>query len=795
MKIKMQTITLLLFFASLSFAQWGQIEGRVVDKKTKNSLPGTNVVISGLNFGTSTNSSGEFSLKAPAGQVAIRISFVGYETLTQTVQIQSGKTTRMMAELAPSILPLGEIIVTSTKYEKQAKDVAMPLAVVPSRRIEETAPRDVAEALNAEPGLTLIRDGIWGTNVSIRGLSKSNIVTLVDGNRIDTATDLSAGLSMIDVDDIQRIEVVKGAASSLYGSGAIGGVINIITKSGRYNENPYFSARMSGGYSTVNNSGLGRVSMNGGGKNWYAKVSSMLRNAKNVRTPEGILPNSQYSDDNVSARVGIHPFTNQEILINYQRYYAKDVGIPGGYPLFPAIADVRYPQEKRDMFSAEYVGKRFSSTLAMVSVKYFMQNILRDVENLPHVVKNIPPLNGQPGKQINVLKVTPAATHETQGMQMQTDWTFGKTHYLVAGLDAWQKDLDSHRERYMRIDVLSPADGAVIKSINQIIGERPLPLAYYRSIGAYMQDEIGLLKNRLSLTLGARIDKINVENEQVLNPLYTLANGVRDDAPATQSVLWKATKASDNSWSGNLGLLYHAFKNTDFSLNVGKSFRSPYLEERYQFIDLGNLVKIGDPNLKPEKGLFMDVGIRYWNSLFSLNGSFFYNQMNDLVIESPATFEGRNALKKANVGSANLYGFDARSNIQLCSDLNIFASAAYVRGEDTFTNAPLPLIAPLNGRIGLRSSSLSRFFSFEFSATIFSKQNRIADWEIAASGYSYFDLYLSSAPVKIESFSTRVFIGLQNLTNKSYRNHLSTNRGLITSEPGRNLNVTWILEM
>jgi len=794
MKSTLRTLLILILMSSFSFAQKGFINGSVLDKSTKTPLEGANITILNTMLGTTTNAQGEFSLTVPADEQTISISYVGYKTMILKIEVQSHKTTKVTAEMTRSVLPLGEVVVTSNKFEKQAKDVSMPLSVVPAKRIEQTAPRDVAQALDSEPGLSLNRDGIWGTNVSIRGLSKNNIVTLVDGNRIDTATDLSAGLSMIDVDDIERIEVVKGAASSLYGTGAVGGVINIITKSGWYDEHLYFKARMLGGYSTVNKSGVGRVSINAGALKWYARISTMLRNAGNTKTPQGILPNSQYADNNVSARVGLRPSLHHEISLNYQRYYAKDVGIPGGYPLFPSIADVRYPQEKRDMFSAEYVGKRFSSTLARISIKYFMQNILRDVENIPHVVKNIPSINGQPGKRIHVLKVTPAATHDTQGIQMQTDWTFGERHYFIAGLDAWQKDLDSHRERYMRIDVLSPADGGVIKSISQVIGERPLPVAFYRSVGAYLQDEMALFKNRLSLTLGGRIDQINAENEQVLNPLYTIVDGTKNNSPSGQDVLWKAIKAHDRSWSGNVGLLFHALKNADLTLNIGKSFRSPYLAERYQYIDLGNLVKIGDPNLKPEKGLFTDVGLRYWNSLFSISANGFYNRMNDLVIESPTTFEGRPAYEKSNVGSAKLYGFDARLNVQFLQNTNVFANIAFVHGEDTFANMPLPLIAPLNGKVGLRGL-LGKYFSYELAATIYNKQNRIANWEIETGGYTYFDFYLSTRPVRMESFSSRFFFGLENLTNKSYRNHLATNRGLITAEPGRNLSVTWVIEM
>ena len=82
-------------------------------------------------------------------------------------------------------------------------------------------------------------DGVWATNINIRGLGESRLVTLVDGNRVETATDLTASLSMIDINDIERVEIIKGAQSSLYGTGAMGGIVNIITKDGHFAEKPY----------------------------------------------------------------------------------------------------------------------------------------------------------------------------------------------------------------------------------------------------------------------------------------------------------------------------------------------------------------------------------------------------------------------------------------------------------------------------------------------------------------------------------------------------------------------------
>ena len=99
--------------------------------------------------------------------------------------------------------------------------------IVDKEEIQKRPAVSLPDILQNEPGISLIRDGIWGTEISIRGLNRENIITLIDGNRITTSTDVAARLSMIDLNDIERVEVIKGASSSIYGSGATGGIANI----------------------------------------------------------------------------------------------------------------------------------------------------------------------------------------------------------------------------------------------------------------------------------------------------------------------------------------------------------------------------------------------------------------------------------------------------------------------------------------------------------------------------------------------------------------------------------------
>lgn len=777
-----------LFFVLAFSLKAATIKGVVKSGVEQTPLANANIQLMGTDMGAVSKNDGSFVLSdIPKGEVVLKISYVGYEPATLTVQISETETAELSIFLKPSTISTDDIIVTSTRYERSIRDVAIPMSVVKQHTIERLMPRDASEAVALEPGLSVTRDGVWGTHVTIRGLSRNNVVMMVDGNRIDTANDLAAGLSMVDPNDIERVEVIKGAGSSLYGTGAIGGVVNVLTKDGEYRDDFYMDANLTGGYSSANRSGQGFFTLRGGAAKWYVKLSGMNRNAEDMNTPSGMLENSRFSDNNLAARVGFRPALNHEFKINWQQYRGSDIGLPGGNTLFPSQAKVRYPKENRDLFSFEYSGRNVTSNLTRISVKYVMQDILRDVENIPHMVKDVP---GTPPKRMNVLQILPNATHAMNGAQLQSDWLFGRQH-VILGLDAWQKELDSRRQRIIRVDVLTPT-GDVAKSIDQIVGERPIPLSTYRSTGLYLQDEIPFLNDRLLLTLGGRYDLIQVENEKTYQPDYLVVDGVRDDHPASQVVLWDAQTAQDQSWSGNLGMLFKTTKKSDVTLTLARSFRSPYLEERYQYIDLGSLVKVGDPNLKPEQGAFADVGLRYWGDSFTLAGNLFFNQIKNMVTETPGVYEDRAALLKTNIGSAELYGLDLGLTIRLYKSLSFFGNAAYVHGTDTYLDEPLPLIPPLNGRVGIRGA-MSRFLEFECAARLVGTQERVAEWEMDTSGYSVFDFYLNSRSFKLGSLNSQIFLGIENIFDRAYRDHLSTNRGSITVEPGRNISIRWRL--
>ncbi|HEX9252458.1 MAG TPA: TonB-dependent receptor [Ignavibacteriaceae bacterium] len=780
----MKTVILLLtifLIQFLTFAQSIDIKIKLNNSESDAPITNANISLSDKYFGT-TNKDGECFLKnVNKGIYVLSISHISYYTYEKDIELLSDTT--ISVRLLAGKIELQDVVVTSGKYEQNIQMLPYSVSAINKKEIEMSPSFTVSDLLKTESGISLLRDGIWGTEVSIRGLSRSNVVTLIDGNRIETSTDISARLSMIDLNDVDRIEVIKGASSSLYGSGATGGTINIISKSGSYTNKLTLRGSYSGGFNSVNNFYYNGLNLIASGNEWIAKFSGNYRKANNTQTPSGELDNSQFEGNSFSALLQIKPFEDQEIKLNYQQFNAYDVGIPGGAPLFPNNAKVTYPEELRRLISAEYKINNLSKALIKLSAKYFHQFISRDVENIPNQVQFVPGANGQTPKRVSVLKINPSADHNTDGFQTQADLKFSN-HYLIAGFDFWSRNYNGLRTRDQKIEILNSADSSVIRTMYKTIYEKPLPDAVYSSAGIYLQDEMNMFSN-LNLTLGGRYDYIWLSNAETYNPLYEVNDGVVNENPAGQKIIWEAESANNKSYVFNIGLLYSLSDHSNISFNAARSFRSPSLEERYQYIDLGSTIRVGDPNLKPEQGYFFDLGFRFFQNELNFISSIFLNSLKDLVTEVPGTYEGRNALIKTNIGEALLYGFEYSIDYRIINQLNVYNTLSYVRGLNQKDDQDLPQISPLNGIIGIEYFPLDWMIA-DVSAIIFSDQNKVAPGEKTTPGYATFNFKFNFINLTLGTVKTSFSVGVENFLNKEYRNHLSTNRGSITTEPGRN---------
>jgi len=236
-----------LFISSIIFSQ-GVILSGYVTGSDSTSVTGATITLKGTTFGTVTDKKGFYKIdKIKPGTYTLRVSYIGFETLEKTVDILKPDT-RADFFIKESNIDLNEVVVTGTKSEKTLKNVPVLTQVISARKMLELGITNVTDALaTMVPGLNVSHNGTLVT-VTLQGMDAKYVLFLIDGERIAGEVDGDINYSMLNLQDIDHIEIIKGASSSLYGSNAIGGVINIITK--KINEP--FDAKFYSRYSKYN---------------------------------------------------------------------------------------------------------------------------------------------------------------------------------------------------------------------------------------------------------------------------------------------------------------------------------------------------------------------------------------------------------------------------------------------------------------------------------------------------------------------------------------------------------------
>ena len=776
----------IISFLSIDLSAQFKFNGKVIDMNLNEPVSGAKIRILPDNLTDVTNDSGVFSFRDLSNRnITVTVSRIGYKEIVTEKNLDDKGDNFIRIKLEQMNIMSGEIEVYSTKIENQLKYSIFPIALVTRKDFTDNNAVSVSEVLSTKPGLNLVRDGVWATDINIRGLSRDNVVVLINGNRIETANNLSARLSLVDMNSIERIEVIKGGTSSIYGSGGTGGVVSITTLSGTYNQKFSLKGILSGSYSSVNEMSNGGLSLFMSSKNIYANLYSLYREASDVKIPTGVIPNSSFRDYGISFNSGIRFGKNNFLTLDLQKFNTPYAGVPGGYPLFPNKATVTYEPAERQLYAVTYANNKLSGLLSALSAKVFIQNIFRDVEVIPNTIVYVPKTATSPAKRINNLSIIPDGKHYSSGAIVQGNFVTNSSNKLIGGFDLWRRKLTTSREQTQKIEFLDSNNNVVKTNIVQT-GDVPIPDSKYTSLGIFAQDEISFMRDRLFLDISARADGIFISNEQSVSPLYVITNGVKNNSPSNQKVLWAASNDNDISWSFNTGGNYKLNENLNYSLNFSAAFRSPSLEERFQYIDLGSVVRLGNPFLDPETGYFISTALKYWNDDINLSLELYSNFLSDLVTEIPGTYENRPALIKTNISNARLAGFDAEWEYNFYNSLVFYGGASFINGENTDNGSALPQIAPLNGTIGLKYS-YKDIVTLNFNTVIYSGQNRVAAGEVTTPGYTVFNFYTGINRIYLSNFELGLYAGSENIFNRNYRNHLSTNRGTVTSEPGRNV--------
>lgn len=226
-------LTLFLLGAAILYAaEEGGLSGRILDASTGQPLPGANIQITGSVLGAVSDNRGQFRiLKVPAGPHSLRATYIGYEPAAVEVILSGAESREIVLRLKPTVIPMHQVVVTGSRQPETLASAAASISVMDRMAMRRRNLMGAAEALQLVPGVTMV-----GDYITIRGgsgynrLGGSRLLVLLDEVPILTSDLGEANWNIVPVTEIERMEVLKGAASSLYGSGAISGVVNMITK-------------------------------------------------------------------------------------------------------------------------------------------------------------------------------------------------------------------------------------------------------------------------------------------------------------------------------------------------------------------------------------------------------------------------------------------------------------------------------------------------------------------------------------------------------------------------------------
>lgn len=648
-----------------------------------------------------------------------------------------------------------------TVYSLVSGNISLPYIAVGKEKLQKKDYSSSADALKTEAGISLSKDGVWATSVNVRGISEQRLLFLVDNDRIQTATDVAGVLSTIDLSMLEKIEVIKGAASVLYGNGAMGGVVNFVSARPQYSDHLQSEGKFSTGYQNVNSMFSNNLNVNLTNTNWYLAVNGSYRTAEKVKTPVGMLDNSQLNNASWGVTGGMKYRDNQELLVNYNHFEAWNTGIPGGNA-FPVASKVKYMNFTRSLLSAEYIFTDLTDNLSRLSFKAYTQNVVRDVENVVNATT----------------KLYPSSNNTTVGVKSTADFNFSDKDQLTAGAEFWHRKSETIRYKI----VASATDSTITV-------EQPTPHANMLDGGIFGIYKYALLPSKLNVHVGARLDFLQTTNDTSFVEIdkYKTDNGTTTSLPHNKNVLFYPAKKYELAYSAHIDLEYLPARHHKLLLSMATSYRAASIEERYKYINqAGGVVRKGNPDLLPEKGYFSNLSYSTGNKKVVLKADVFANYLFDLITEkkvSATVFENTNVSKATFIGAEGEFRWLASRHF------NLLANVSYVKGRDVTANDYLPQIPPLHGFVSL-GYHWDKVLDTSVSAEWAAKQTEAAATETETDGYVVLDWDIQARPIKLgRKAMVQLAGGVDNILNTTYYNHLTSVRtgGTKFTEPGRNI--------
>lgn len=532
-----------------------------------------------------------------------------------------------------STLRAPEIVVSATRTQRELFDVAASAAVVTQEQMTREPQATIAQQLQDIPGLQVSDGGMGGAakRISIRGESAARVLVLIDGMKTSEQKSMDGSMILISPENIERIEVIKGPASVLYGSEAIGGVVNIITKKG--GDKP-LQATISSKYDSSNDSITPSGSFYGAYKGFSYRITGDYTDAGNKHGGSGTINNTNYMQKNYSAYLD-YSWANAKVGAGYDKFWAN-INVPSAES-DGALVKPDLPKWDRERFYAFAEVEKISQYLQKVKLTGFTQEVRKDFGNLVEVHQVV---GNMMGKDLTVDVESNLLTKNDQrsyGATLQTDWTLGDSHYIVAGVDYLRDNLTAREDRASYTTTVMPP--SFIPTTKPSVDNGSYKnTAHQETWSLFIQDEWNFASD-WTATLGLR------------------QSFVQSALDSTNDSKLNTGSASDSHMVGSAGLVYSGFEDWRLRAQYSQGYRYPILQQLYMGTVHGSAdITYPNPNLKPEKSHSFELGGRYEANDIAADLAVYYTTAKDYIYRATHNLDGVTIYQYDNSNSADTYG-------------------------------------------------------------------------------------------------------------------------------------------
>lgn len=618
--------------------------------------------------------------------------------------------------------------------------------VVDLQQLTERAPSEMFDAIQREVGVMVQRTQRGAAAPFIRGLTGQQVLILIDGIRLNNAT-FRAGpnqyFNTIDPGMVERIEIVRGPQAVLYGSDAIGGVINVVTRSASNRFSAYgaggawinrYSSSDNGYYTRANVEGTtSNVAFFGGGG--YANFNELDRGGSLGRQDGTAY--SHYAGD---GKVDFLLDENSMLTVAYHQFVQEDVTRSDRLPSRLTIFD---PQQ-RTLAYVRFQGIDFNGWFdrMMFTVSYQRQK------------------QGVFDQRLNTNNVDRSEVdNHSFGINLLMASDLGPIGRLTYGVDMNYDTLNAVKDRY---------DATTGLFSGSRIPTYP-PDGVYAQTGVFGQWNVDVTP-RLSAQSGVRYTHVYAGATPVVNV-------DDDDDPNTDPILTPVRiEPTFDNWSASGSLGYELAPGLKAIASVAQGFRAPNLDDLAANNDNVQQDAADTPsvNLRPEESVSYDVGLKAEGGGIRGQAFYFWTDIDNMILRTPVDTGSTTTLFSRSNRDSRVNGLELAAACDMGANWELYGNISYFLGEDLVRGEPLSRIPPTQGILGARWSNACNSY-LDFFAWMSDRQDRLNFQDVSDSripdggtpGFATFNVRMGRQLTPYQSIS----LNLENLFDKAYRVH------------------------